>query len=315
MSKIILSLLALLIFSTLYASDYNRANAAAKEALKDLDCDFDDCPKEAPQPKVIIQERVIIKEKPVYIEKVVEVEKPLIVEKVVYRDREAKQVVGELVPAPTSSDKRVYDAQFDIPVIGVVGSSIWKKPDMYQIENGRVISNKPEYNQYIQRQSQTPTWATMELKRGSRLFLKEFDDTIPFFKESMTQIAFHVELPQSVIADDSTIVSLAHKFLKKDAGAAEEYSYCTFNGFAPTDTNMQQAVKLHGKDYLDIKCSVVLWNWDQKKHKQEISTMIQTESFMFIPEYRVFPPVKKGSKKAILGSELKKFLFANEITE
>ena len=151
--------------------------------------------------------------------------------------------------------------------------------------------------------------------KGNRLFIKEYDDTIPFFKENVTQIAFHVELPQSVIANDATIVSLPNRFVSQDAGSAEEYSYCTFNDFAPTETNMQQTVNLNAKDYLDITCTVVLWGWDQKQRKQEIDTMIQTESFVFIPEFSVFPPITKGSKKAIHGTDLKKFLFAKEIAE
>ncbi|MGD9719383.1 MAG: hypothetical protein AB7U24_09090, partial [Sulfurimonadaceae bacterium] len=77
--------LSLLAFVLVSGSDYTRANSAAKEAFKDLDCDFDDCPKEAPEPKVIIQEKVV--EKPVIIihEKVVEkpVEKVIIQEKIV----------------------------------------------------------------------------------------------------------------------------------------------------------------------------------------------------------------------------------------
>lgn len=77
--------LSLLAFVLVSGSDYSRANNAAKDAFKDLDCDFDDCPKEAPEPKVIIQEKVV--EKPVIIihEKVVEkpVEKVIIQEKIV----------------------------------------------------------------------------------------------------------------------------------------------------------------------------------------------------------------------------------------
>ena len=77
--------LSLLAFVLVSGSDYSRANSAAKDAFKDLDCDFDDCPKEAPEPKVIIQEKVV--EKPVIIihEKVVEkpVEKVIIQEKIV----------------------------------------------------------------------------------------------------------------------------------------------------------------------------------------------------------------------------------------
>lgn len=77
---------SLLLLSLVNASDYDRANQAAKEALKGLDCDFDDCPKEAPKPQVIIKEKIV--EKPVVIiqEKVVEkvVEKPVYIEREVH---------------------------------------------------------------------------------------------------------------------------------------------------------------------------------------------------------------------------------------
>ena len=66
-----------------HANDYERANKAAKEAFSDLDCEFEDCHKEQPKPKVIVKEKII--EKPV-VQKVI-VEKPVIKEKVVYRDR------------------------------------------------------------------------------------------------------------------------------------------------------------------------------------------------------------------------------------
>jgi hypothetical protein len=89
MLKIILLTMSLLLL--LDASDYSRANSAAKDAFKDLDCDFGDCPKPAPEPKVIIQEKVIIKEVPV--EKEVVVEKEVIVEKVIYKDREVEDAI------------------------------------------------------------------------------------------------------------------------------------------------------------------------------------------------------------------------------
>ena len=66
-----------------HANDYERANKAAKEAFSDLDCEFEDCHKEQPKPKVIVKEKIV--EKPV-VQKVI-VEKPVIKEKVVYRDR------------------------------------------------------------------------------------------------------------------------------------------------------------------------------------------------------------------------------------
>lgn len=67
----------------MHANDYTRANKAAKEAFEDLDCEFEDCKKEEPRPKVIIKERVV--EKPV-IQKVI-VEKPVVKEKIVYKEK------------------------------------------------------------------------------------------------------------------------------------------------------------------------------------------------------------------------------------
>ncbi len=85
--------LSLLAFVLVSGSDYTRANSAAKEALKDLDCDFDDCPKEAPEPKVIIQEKVV--EKPVIIIQEKIVEKP--VEKVIIQEKIVEKPVEKIV--------------------------------------------------------------------------------------------------------------------------------------------------------------------------------------------------------------------------
>ncbi|MBU1659492.1 hypothetical protein KKG72_10660 [bacterium] len=86
MFKIVLSLTAVLLFSNVSASDYIRANSAAKESLKGLDCEFEDCKKEVPAPQVIIQEKIVIKEVPVE------------VEKVVYKER-GVEAIPELIPA------------------------------------------------------------------------------------------------------------------------------------------------------------------------------------------------------------------------
>lgn len=79
--KLLLSL-SLLVATLLSADDYTRANAAAAESLRSLDCEFKDCPPE--EPKVI--EKVIIKEveKPIIVEKVVE--KVIVKEVIVERD-------------------------------------------------------------------------------------------------------------------------------------------------------------------------------------------------------------------------------------
>ena len=89
-------LISLILSISINASDYDRANSSSKEALRGLDCEFEDCtPKES---KVVYKEKVVIKEVPkeVIVEKVVikevikEVPKEVIVEKVVYRDRPVK---------------------------------------------------------------------------------------------------------------------------------------------------------------------------------------------------------------------------------
>ncbi|MEA2072888.1 MAG: hypothetical protein U9O86_04825 [Campylobacterota bacterium] len=84
------TLLGLLLMSTISANDYSRANTAADKSLRDLDCEFEDCSKKAPEPKVIIKEKIV--ERPVVVEKVVYKERPakvetVVVEKVVYKDR------------------------------------------------------------------------------------------------------------------------------------------------------------------------------------------------------------------------------------
>lgn len=101
MFKVILA--SLLTFVALHASDYDRANQAAKESLQGLDCDFDDCPKEQPKPQVIIKERVV--EKPVVIIQERIVEKP--VEKVVYIERETPAAT----PTPTPVDGVYHSCQ------------------------------------------------------------------------------------------------------------------------------------------------------------------------------------------------------------
>ena len=311
MFKIILSLLAITALSQ--GSDFSRANSAAAEAMKGLDCEFEDCTPKFSKP---VAPKVIVKEKIIYRDRPVEVEKVIVKEKVVYRDRPTKTAVTpEIVPAPAQAGQRVYDATFDIPVVGVVGSSIWRKTEKFFIEDDRVKTRHPSDNQYIKSQSNA-AWASMRLKEGRTLFLSKFDETIPYFKESMTQISFHVELPAAVIANGSTTVSLPKKSYRNDRGNTEEYSTCSFNGFIPTDSNLQKVVNLNGKDYLDVVCTVVLYDYNtQSSYKNEINNTINTESFEFVPTYRVFPPVRKGSKKAVLGTNLKKFVLAREIAE
>jgi hypothetical protein len=318
MFKIALSIVALLAIAN--GSDYERSNSAAKEALGGLDCEFEDCKK--PEPKVIIQERVV--EKPVIVEHVIIkekiVEKPVerVVEKVVYKDRPAQEAVQvETIAAPTSTSKRIYDASFDIPVIGVEGSSFYYNMDKFYIADDKVKTrNISTNNNYLKSQTR-PSWARMSLKNGNSLFLSKYDKTIAYHRDNFTQINFHVELPEGAISNDTTIVSLPTKSFKNTSGYVNEYSTCTFNDYLPNDDKLQSVVQLNGKNYLDVKCTVDLYNYNTQDTSvnTEIQNMVQSESFEFIPVYRVFPPVRKGSKSAVLGSSLKKFVFANEIEE
>ena len=108
--KRLLLLLFITLFSTLHAqSAYERANEAAAKSLDSLDCEFEDCKKEAPKPKVIIKERVKVVEKrvPVIVEKKVVVEKPVIVEKRVFVEKEAPKKEKALKQIPQRESKRV----------------------------------------------------------------------------------------------------------------------------------------------------------------------------------------------------------------
>jgi hypothetical protein len=101
MLKIFLSIISIVL--VLNASDYSRSNNAAKEAFKNLDCDFGDCPKPAPEPKVIIQEKVIVKEVPV------------VVEKVIYKDRAVQVEDKSSNEEPKTLQNKIYNkAFFDI---------------------------------------------------------------------------------------------------------------------------------------------------------------------------------------------------------
>ena len=109
MLKVIVLLLSLFVF--LNASDYIRANVAAEQALKNLDCEFDDCPKEAPKPEVIIKEKIVVKEVPVVVEKVV------IEEKIVYKERP--------VVVPTKSSRSLNPLLLNLPEENFTASTYW----------------------------------------------------------------------------------------------------------------------------------------------------------------------------------------------
>ena len=105
MKKLILITMAL---SSLLMADYSYSNSGAKEAFKDLDCEFEDCsPKE--QKVQIVEKRVVVRE----VIKEVPVEK--IVEKIVYRNRPVA-VVKKTMPKKEVSIEGItlHKAYFDI---------------------------------------------------------------------------------------------------------------------------------------------------------------------------------------------------------
>jgi len=103
MFKIVLATMCC--FMLVNASSISQANAAAKDAVRGLDCEFEDCSKPEPQ--------IIIKEKKVYIDR--PVEKVVVKEKVVYRDKVVYKDKPTQTPQADANDNRVYNkAFFDI---------------------------------------------------------------------------------------------------------------------------------------------------------------------------------------------------------
>jgi len=159
MLKIVLSLLSVFVLAN--ASDYSRANAAAKDAFKDFDCEFGDCPKADPKPQVIIKEKVVIKEVPVEVEKVV------VKEKIVYRDRPAAQeqkVVS--VAEPKAVAGRVYNkAFFDVHT-----------------------------------KSQAPMLDYISFTPRASFNIEQFVDTVSKIKEKKTKVYIHgqIAVPKSI---------------------------------------------------------------------------------------------------------------------
>ncbi len=98
-------------FTIAGASDYERANQAAKEALKGLDCEFEDCKKEEPKPKVIVKEKIV--EKPV-IKEVVK-EKVVYKDRIVYKDKPKEEIKQKKPQEPKTIGGITYNkAFFDI---------------------------------------------------------------------------------------------------------------------------------------------------------------------------------------------------------
>jgi len=116
MFKVILSLLSICILAS--ASDFSRANSAAADAMRGLDCEFEDCtPPPPPPPKVIVKEKVVYRDRPVVVEKekVVYRDRPIIIqkEKVVYRDRPAVEPQAEPTPKPILKTKAIAGREYN----------------------------------------------------------------------------------------------------------------------------------------------------------------------------------------------------------
>ncbi|MDD5157714.1 fibrinogen-like YCDxxxxGGGW domain-containing protein [Sulfurimonas sp.] len=92
------------------ASDYSRANAASKEALKGLDCEYGDCPKV--EEKIVEKPVIIFVEKPVVVEKVIVKEK--IVDRPVYIEQEEKPVSKKKFSRDTAVVKSGYSSCAEI---------------------------------------------------------------------------------------------------------------------------------------------------------------------------------------------------------
>jgi len=167
MLKIVLLLLSLFVFSS--ASDYSRANAAAKDAFSDLDCAFGECEKPAPEPKVIVKERVVVKEVPVV------VEKQVVVEKVVYKEREP---VKQEQPQVKKTPKKVVQQQ--------------------PTENTNKIYNKAFFD--VHARSQAPMLDYITYSRRASFDIKQYVDTVSKIKEEGTKVFIHgmLEVPASI---------------------------------------------------------------------------------------------------------------------
>ncbi|MBU0721369.1 hypothetical protein KJ877_08500 [bacterium] len=161
MLRIVLSVL--MMFAVSHASDYERANAAAKEALQGLDCDFGDCPKEEVKPQVIVKEKVIYVDKPVVVEKVVE--------KVVYKEK----AEPELIPAP-------------------------QKADSDKAVEGRTY-NKAFFD--VHSKSQAPMLDYIKYSNRGSFDIEQFADTVSKIKEKDANVYIHgsLEVPDSITTE------------------------------------------------------------------------------------------------------------------
>lgn len=175
MFKIVLLLLSVFVLAN--ASDYARSNAAAKEALKEIDCDFEDCQKAAPV--VIIQEKVIIKEVPVEVEKIVTKEK------IIYVDRPAEE---EIVAAPVVEEKITPKATVE----------------------GRTY-NRAFFD--VHAPSQAPMLDYIKFTSRASFSIEHFVDTVNKIKEKNTKVYIHGQIAvPSTITTSQVYMNVGQKY-------------------------------------------------------------------------------------------------------
>ena len=179
--KLLSSMLLIGSLFVVQANDYERANSAAKEAFSDLDCEFEDCTKEEPKPKVIIKERVV--------------EKPVIKERVIYRDR----VVYKERPKEELT-QRVVETKKSEPPQATAG----------------VVYNKAFFD--IHPKSQAPILDYISYSSRSSFDINQFVDSVKKIKESgiKAYIYGRLAVPKSIQTDE-VYVKVGGNYYKNDS--------------------------------------------------------------------------------------------------
>lgn len=248
MFKIIL--LTMSVFLLLGASDYSRANKAAKEAHIELDCDFDDCPKPALEPKVIVQE------------KIVEVEKEVVVEKIVYVDRPAPEVVAAPVAQEPKSE----------PSAVVVGR----------------IYNKAFFD--VHPASQAPMLDYITYTNRASFNIEQFVDTVKKIKENGAKAYIHGSLavPDSITTDE-VYMSVGTNYLKQHYnGWKKEITYNNSTTAQNSDFFLVNVKKdMDGNRYVDYRIYLFLYRpWNVTAAEEEFAP--NTFFFKMAPKTRGF---------------------------
>ncbi|NPA66856.1 MAG: hypothetical protein GXO11_08255 [Epsilonproteobacteria bacterium] len=190
MKKILLFLSITL--SVLEASDYTRANSAAQEALQSLDCEFEDCKKEAPKPQVVVKEKVVVKE--------VVVEKPVYVQMPAAPQPKAAptvEVQSKKVEAPSS-----------------------KQP---QKEVGiGIVYNKAYFDMYPR--SQAPILDYITFSKRTSFDIKQFVDSVSKIKENGLNVDIYgrLEVPDSITTSRVYVYSGEKYYFRSCCGYKEK---------------------------------------------------------------------------------------------